>query len=107
MMIDNVAIAEPGLTTNRLELICALPRYHGAVEVYLQLLLCGDRWSRYKGIDQEMDNINDLNLGGVYSINDAFSLNLRVNNLLSQKYDIWYGHPAQGLNVSGGFSFTF
>jgi len=54
-----------------------------------------------------MDAINDLNLGGVYEISDAFSLSLRVNNLLSQKQDIWYGHPAQGLNVSGGLSFKF
>ncbi len=67
----------------------------------------GDRWSYYNGINQEMDNINDLNAGALYQINDAFSINLRANNLLAQKYDIWYGHPAQGLNISGGFSFRF
>ncbi len=73
----------------------------------LNYYFAGDRWSNYQGIEQEMDAINDLNLGGVYEISDAFSLSLRVNNLLSQKQDIWYGHPAQGLNASGGFSFKF
>lgn len=67
----------------------------------------GDRWSYYNGSNVEMDAINDLNVGAIYSITDAFSLNVKVNNLLSQKYDIWYGHPAQGLNASGGFTFTF
>jgi len=67
----------------------------------------GDRWSYYDGANREMDNINDLNLGAIYNITDAFSLNIRANNLLSQKYDIWYGHPAQGFNASGGFTFRF
>mgnify|MGYP000848857207 FL=1 len=73
----------------------------------LNYYMAGDRWSYYQGIEREMDAINDLNLGGVYEISDAFSLSIRVNNLLSHKYDIWYGHPAQGLNASGGFSFKF
>ncbi|MDY9917364.1 MAG: TonB-dependent receptor [Proteiniphilum sp.] len=67
----------------------------------------GDRWSYYDGANAQMDNINDLNAGALYQINDAFSIHLRANNLLSQKYDIWYGHPAQGINASGGFTFRF
>lgn len=67
----------------------------------------GDRWSYYDRANRKMDNINDLNAGALYQINDAFSINLRVNNLLAQKYDIWYGYPAQGLNASGGFTFRF
>ena len=55
----------------------------------------GDRWSYYGGENLKMDNINDLNAGALYQINDAFSINLRVNNLLAQKYDIWYGYPGQ------------
>jgi hypothetical protein len=77
------------------------------LKLTLNYYFAGDRWSNYQGVEQEMDAINDLNLGGVYEINEAFSLSLRINNLLSQKYDIWYGHPAQGLNASGGFSFKF
>ena len=55
----------------------------------------------------KMDNINDLNLGAVYDINDSFSLNVKANNLFSQRYDIWYGYPAQGINIAGGFTFKF
>jgi len=73
----------------------------------LNYYFAGDRWSYYENAEKEMDDINDLNLGVMYGITDAISLNLRVNNVLSQKYDIWYGHPSQGINVSGGFTFKF
>lgn len=66
-----------------------------------------DRWSYYDDANLQMDNINDLNAGAIYRINDAFSINLRANNLFFQKYDIWYGYPAQGFNGSGGFTFRF
>lgn len=79
----------------------------GNLQLTANYYFAGDRWSYYNGSNREMDNINDLNAGGLYQINDAFSINLRANNLLSQKYDIWYGHPAQGVNISGGFSFRF
>lgn len=67
----------------------------------------GDRWSYFNGEEIKIDAINDLNAGAIFSISDAFSLNVKANNLLFQKYDIWYGYPAQGFNASGGFTFTF
>jgi outer membrane cobalamin receptor len=67
----------------------------------------GERWTYFNGQNLEMENINDLNLGATYQINEAFSLNLRANNLMMQHYDLWYGHPAQGFNASGGFTFQF
>jgi hypothetical protein len=73
----------------------------------LNYYFAGDRWSYFDGANVKMDNINDLNLGAAYEISDSFSLNVRANNLLIQKYDIWYGHPAQGFNASGGFTFRF
>ncbi|RNC66928.1 hypothetical protein [Proteiniphilum sp. X52] len=79
----------------------------GFLKLTANYYFAGDRWSYYDGSNRQMDNINDLNAGALYQINDAFSINLRVNNLLSQKYDIWYGYPAQGLNASGGFTFRF
>ncbi len=69
--------------------------------------LLGDRWSYFEGKEIEMGAINDLNVGAVYAISDAFSLNVKANNLLFQHYDIWYGYPAQGFNASGGFTFSF
>ncbi len=67
----------------------------------------GDRWSYFNGANVKMNNINDLNLGVFYSISRSFSVNVKANNLLSQKYDIWYGYPAQGFNAMGGFTFLF
>ncbi|WP_298650746.1 TonB-dependent receptor [uncultured Proteiniphilum sp.] len=79
----------------------------GYLKLTASYYFAGDRWSYYDGANREMDNINDLNAGALYQINDAFSINLRANNLFSQKYDIWYGYPAQGFNASGGFTFRF
>lgn len=69
--------------------------------------LATDRLSYFSDENIKMDNINDLNIAALYRINDSFSLKLNANNILSQKYDIWYGYPSQGINVSGGFSFQF
>lgn len=73
----------------------------------LNYYFAGDRWSYFDGANVKMNNINDLNFGVVYDINDSFAINLKANNLLFQKYDIWYGHPAQGFNAMGGFTFKF
>jgi outer membrane cobalamin receptor len=77
------------------------------LKLTLNYYFAGDRWTNYENVNIKMDNINDLNLGGIYDINESFSLNIKANNILSQKYDIWYGYPAQGLNVAGGFTLKF
>jgi hypothetical protein len=100
---DPKAYNKPGLEVD-LRAAFSLTDYLNLTANYY---FAGDRWSYYDGANRKMDNINDLNAGALYRINDAFSINVRVNNLLSQKYDIWYGHPAQGFNASGGFSFRF
>lgn len=77
------------------------------LKLTLNYYLATDRWTYYDDSNVKMDNINDLNLGAVYQISNSFAVNLKANNILAQKYDIWYGHPAQGMNVMGGFSFKF
>ncbi len=67
----------------------------------------GDRWSYYMGENREMEQINDLSLGAAYRISEAFSFGMRAGNLMNQQYDLWYGHPSQGFNVMGGFTFRF
>jgi hypothetical protein len=54
-----------------------------------------------------MKDIHDLSAKATYTFSPAFSAYLSVNNLLFQKYDIWYGHPAQNFNIIGGISFLF
>ena len=56
---------------------------------------------------KNMKDIHDLSGKGTYSINDTFSVYVAANNLLFQKYDFWYGYPAQGFNVMGGLNIKF
>lgn len=109
MTIDGVQVTDPRAYNKpgfELDLRSSLEIIQD-LKFTLNYYFAGDRWSYYGGAEKEMDAINDLNVGAVYEISDAFSLNVRVNNVLSQKYDIWYGHPSQGLNASGGFTFKF
>jgi hypothetical protein len=54
-----------------------------------------------------MKNIHDLNATATYTFTKSFSAFAKVNNLLFQKYDLWYGYPAQGFNLMVGASFKF
>jgi hypothetical protein len=49
----------------------------------------------------------DLSVKASYAVTPFFSANLSVNNLLFQKYDIWYGYPAQKFNIMAGISVMF
>ena len=77
------------------------------VKVMLGYYFANERWSIANGQSVEMDNINNLSAGALYNISKMFTVNLKANNLLNQSYDIWYGHPAQGISVMGGFTFKF
>lgn len=54
-----------------------------------------------------MKNVNELNIKGEYQITDWVSVNARLNNVLSQKYELQYGYTLQGFNVLGGLNFKF
>ena len=94
---------KPGLETN----IEATYSATSQLKVMLGYYFANDRWSIANGESVKMNIINDLSAGAIYNISDMFSLNLKANNLLNQSYDMWYGYPAQGINVMGGFTFKF
>ncbi len=100
---DAKAYNKPGLETDIRATFSAMSNLKFTLNYYF----AGDRWSYFDRVAVKMNNINDLNFGAVYDINDSFALNLKANNLLLQKYDIWYGYPAQGFNAMGGFTFKF
>lgn len=77
------------------------------LKVMLGYYFANERWSIDKGETVKMDDINNLSAGGLYNINEMFTLNVKANNLLNQTYDMWYGHPAQGISLMGGFTFKF
>jgi outer membrane cobalamin receptor len=49
----------------------------------------------------------DINLGAAYSYNNWFTAFVKVNNLINNKYQDFYGYDVQGFNVLGGVSFSF
>ena len=77
------------------------------VKVMLDYYFANERWSIVDGQSAAMDDINNLSAGALYNITKMFTLNLKANNLLNQTYDMWYGHPAQGISIMGGFTFKF
>lgn len=55
----------------------------------------------------KLKNINALGLRANYQITDFFNVYVKANNVLAQKYDFWYGMPAQRFSVMGGIGFKF
>lgn len=100
---DAKAYNKPGFETD----ISAAFSATNNLKFTLNYYLAGDRWAYFNGANVKMNNINDLNFGTVYDINESFAIYLKASNLLLQKYDIWYGYPAQGFNAMGGFTFKF
>ena len=77
------------------------------LKVSLGYHLSADRYTYFNDENVAMQSIHALNAGAFYRISSNFSLNLQANNLLNQQYNIWYGYPAQGFHILGGFTFVF
>ena len=62
------------------------------------------------GVDRTIENmksINNLGATGTYKINETISVYAKVNNLLFQRYEMFYGYPAQNFSIMGGLSILF
>ena len=60
-----------------------------------------------KSEGEKMKNINELNLTGTYTLNDTFGLYLKLNNVLFQKYELYYGYPMQSFSAMIGVNINF
>ena len=49
----------------------------------------------------------DMNLNGVYNINDKFDVFVNVNNILSSNYQVYTNFKVQGLQVFAGVKYKF
>ena len=49
----------------------------------------------------------DVNLAASYSYLNWFTMFAKVNNLINNKYEQYYGYEVQGLNVMAGAAFSF
>jgi len=59
------------------------------------------------GQEIKMTDINDLNFTASWNFNETFGAYLKLNNLLFQKQELWYGYPLQGFNVMAGINLNF
>jgi hypothetical protein len=49
----------------------------------------------------------DINLNGIYNIDDKFDIFVNVNNILSDNYQVYTNFKVQGLQVFGGVKYKF
>ena len=73
----------------------------------LDYYLATGRNAEVYGLTQKMKNINELNLTGTYTLNDTFGLYLKLNNVLFQKYELYYGYPLQSFSAMIGVNINF
>ena len=86
-----------GITVRPIEQISASLDYN----------LATGRKAEVFGITHKMKNINELNLTGTYTLNDTFGLYLKMNNVLFQKYELYYGYPMQSFSAMIGVNINF
>ena len=72
----------------------------------LEYLFEGGR-KTYDGTSVSMKNINELNFKGTYDFAKRFAIYARVNNILNQKYEKYFGYTLQKISAVGGVSLTF
>lgn len=73
----------------------------------LNYLFEGGRKTYINSTSVAMNNINELNIKGTYTISDWLSFYVRVNNMLGQKYERYYGYTNQGINAMAGVNLKF
>lgn len=86
--------------------------------VRTDLFVTGSRWFRAIQTDSGAELINstysiklkpfvDINLGVEYRYTKRISAFTQFNNIASKRYQYWYRFPVQGINISGGLTFSF
>ena len=77
--------------------------------------LGSDRYTLFRYVDIDaiaekeipLNDINDLNFTASWNFNQTFGAYLKLNNLLFQKQELWYGYPMQGFNAMVGINLNF
>ena len=83
--------------------------------VKLDLFYWGERTGRIdaKGLlnsnyyEVKMDPFVDLNFGVDYRYSKNLSAFIQFNNMANNKYNRFVNYPVYGINILGGFAFTF
>lgn len=64
----------------------------------------------YLLIDREeikLDNLNDLNFRATWNFNETFGAYIKLNNILFQDQELYYGYPLQKFNAMAGVNINF
>lgn len=67
----------------------------------------GKRYAKLGDTAMPMSPKVDVNLGISYSYNNWFTAFGRINNLINNQYQDYYGYDVQGFNVMAGAAFSF
>jgi outer membrane cobalamin receptor len=67
----------------------------------------GERFAKVGTAAVRMSPIIDINLGTSYVYNSWLTGFLKINNLINNKYQHFYGYQNQGFNVLVGATFSF
>ena len=55
----------------------------------------------------KLGNLNDLNFMGTWNFNNTFGAYVKLNNLLFQDQELYYGYPMQNFNAMAGININF
>lgn len=67
----------------------------------------GERYAKLGTMAMRMRPKVDINLGASYSTNSWFTAFAKINNLIYNPYEMYYGYQVQGLNALVGVAFSF
>ena len=68
----------------------------------------GGRYAKpYNGSAFKLKDVFDLGLGADYHINEQLSVFARLDNLLNQKYQLFYDYPVTGIEFFAGMKMSF
>ncbi|GAB4286794.1 MAG: TonB-dependent receptor [Marinilabiliales bacterium] len=56
--------------------------------------------------EYELDPVYDFNIGMEYRYSKILSGFIKLNNITSSKYQIWWGYPVQGFNILFGLTYS-
>jgi outer membrane cobalamin receptor len=59
------------------------------------------------GENVNLDAALDLNFKAEYLVSKQFSAFVRLNNLLSNEYEVLYNYPSRGFQVMAGVTYSF
>lgn len=72
-----------------------------------KLYVDGPKYAKLGDLAFRHDPMADLNFGMVYAFNRTFSLFGKLNNVLNNRYQHYYGYKVQGINFLAGGTIAF